>query len=195
VNPQQVALVRRGLLLEYLTLGWNVVGATVVVLAAIKAHSVALAGFGLDSLIEIGASTIVVWELTETGRDREKRALRLIGAAFFALAVYILVQSIRTLSLRLHPGTSPVGIVWLALTLAAMLALAAGKHHTGKQLNNPVLLTEGRVTLVDAFLAGSVLVSLVLNALLGWWWADPAASLVLVSYGLTEGRRAWAEGA
>jgi divalent metal cation (Fe/Co/Zn/Cd) transporter len=89
-----------------------------------------------------------------------------------------LVQSVRTLSLRLHPGTSAMGILWLTLTLAVMLILAAGKHHTGKQLDNPVLLTEGRVTLVDALLAGAVLVGLVLNALLGWWWADPMASLV-----------------
>jgi hypothetical protein len=94
-----------------------------------------------------------------------------------------LVQSVRTLSLRLHPGTSAMGILWLTLTLAVMLILAAGKHHTGKQLDNPVLLTEGRVTLVDALLVGAVLGGLVLNALLGWWWADPMASLIVTVSG------------
>ena len=160
----------RGLFLEYITLGWNVVGVAIVIYAAWKARSVALAGFGLDSLIEIGASTVVIWELTDMGKDREKKALRLIGGAFFALAAYILVQSVRTLYLHIRPENSPLGMVWFVLTFAAMVALAQGKHITGTRLNNPVLLTEGRVTMVDAYLAGSVLVGLVLNTLFGWWW-------------------------
>ena len=188
-------LLRQGLLLEYITLGWNVIGVAVILFAAIKAGSVALAGFGLDSLIEIGASTVVIWELTGVGAERQKRALRLIGGSFIALALYILVQSCRTLYLHAHPAISPLGIVWLSVTFAVMVVLAAGKHRTGTQLNNPVLLTEGRVTLVDAYLAGSVLVGLVLNATLGWWWADPLAGLVIVFYGFKEGRHAWAEGA
>ena len=186
-------LLRRGLLLEYITLGWNVVGVAVVIYAAWKSHSVALAGFGLDSLIEIGASTVVIWELTGTGKDREKKALWLIGAAFFALAVYILVQSARTLYLHVRPDSSALGMAWLVVTFAAMVALAQGKRITGTKLNNPVLLTEGRVTMVDVYLAGSVLVGLVLNALFGWWWADPLAGLVIVFYGFKEGRHAWAE--
>jgi divalent metal cation (Fe/Co/Zn/Cd) transporter len=191
---EEARLLRRGLGLEYITLGWNVIGVVVVIWAALKANSVALAGFGLDSLVEIGASTVVVWELTGTGKNRAKKALRLIGAAFFALAVYILFQSARTLYLHVRPGTSPVGIAWLVLTLIAMLLLAAGKTRTGALLGNPVLQTEGRVTLVDAYLAGSTLLGLVLNALLGWWWADPLAGLVIVFYGFKEGRHAWAEG-
>jgi len=188
-------LLRRGLALEYSTLAWNVVGVVVVIYAALKAHSVALAGFGLDSLIEIGASTVVVWELTGAGKDREKKALRLIGGAFFVLALYILVQSVRSLYLQVKPDTSVLGIVWLLFTFAVMVALAQGKRVTGTKLNNPVLLTEGRVTMVDAFLAASVLVGLILNAALGWWWADPLAGLVIVFYGFKEGRHAWAEGA
>jgi divalent metal cation (Fe/Co/Zn/Cd) transporter len=186
-------LLRRGLLLEYVTLGWNVVGTVVVIAAAIAAHSIALAGFGLDSLVEIGASTVVIWQLRGIHDKRERRALRLISIAFFALAIYILAQSARTFLLHVHPSTSPSGIVWLALTVAAMLALAAGKHTTGTKLNNQVLKTEARVTLVDAYLAGSVLLSLVLNALLGWWWADPLAGLVIVLYGFVEGYHAWRE--
>jgi len=188
-------LLRRGLALEYSTLAWNVVGVVVVIYAALKAHLVALAGFGLDSLIEIGASTVVVWELTGAGKDREKKALRLISGAFFVLALYILVQSVRSLYLQVKPDTSLMGIVWLLFTFAVMVALAQGKRVTGTKLSNPVLLPEGRVTMVDAFLAASVLVGLILNAALGWWWADPLAGLVIVFYGFKEGRHAWAEGA
>lgn len=188
-------LFNRGLLLEYITLGWNVVGSIIVFIAAFKASSIALAGFGLDSLIEIGASTVVVWELKGMGKNREKKALRLIGGAFFALALYVLVQSVRTLLTHVHPATSPLGVVWLVLTVAVMLALAFGKANTGKKLGNEVLKTEGRVTLIDAYLAASVLLGLVLNALFDWWWADPLAGLVIVFYGFKEGQHAWAEGA
>jgi divalent metal cation (Fe/Co/Zn/Cd) transporter len=185
-------LLRRGLWLEYVTLGWNVVGCSVVLVAAVLARSVALAGFGLDSLLEIFASVVVVWQLTGSATEqRERRALKLIGAAFLALAVYVLAQSIVTLVGQAHPATSPGGIAWLALTLVAMLALAWGKARTGGALNNPVLQTEARVTLVDAYLAAAVLIGLLLNAVLGWWWADPMAGLVIVYYGLREGWHAW----
>ncbi|MGH8460339.1 MAG: cation transporter [Stenotrophobium sp.] len=186
-------LLRRGLLLEYITLGWNVVGTVIVIAAAMVAHSVALAGFGLDSLIEIGASAVVIWQLRGIHDRRERIALRSIATAFFALSIYILAQSAHTLWLRVHPGTSHSGMVWLALTLVAMLALAAAKHATGTKLNNQVLKTEARVTLVDAYLAGAVLLGLAFNALWGWWWADPLAGLVIVFYGLSEGRHAWIE--
>ena len=187
----QAQLIRRGLLLEYLTLGWNVVGVIIVVAAAYMARSVALAGFGLDSLIEIFASIIVVWQLLGVNQNRERLALRLIGAAFFALAVYILAQITVTLLTRTHPAPSIVGIVWLAATFIAMLLLAYGKRVTGKQLGNVVLMTEGHVTLIDAYLAGAVLIGLIINALFGWWWADPLASLVIVYYGIREGMHAW----
>ncbi len=180
--------VRHGLVLEFITLGWNVVGSIIVIVAALAAHSVALAGFGLDSLIEIFASVIVVWELTGAGdKDRERRAVRLIGIAFFCLAIYILGQSAYTLISRSHPDTSPRGIAWLSLTLVAMLLLAWGKKATGQRIDNPVLITEGRVTLIDALLAAAVLVGLILNAAFGWWWADPLAGLVIIYYGLKEG--------
>lgn len=187
-------LLRRGLYLEYMTLGWNVVGTIVVVLAAIAAHSVALAGFGLDSLIEIFASVIVVWQLTGANKDRERPALRLIGGAFVALALYILGQTAYTLLTRSHPAPSLGGIVWLAATLIAMLLLSRGKRVTGRQLGNPVLMTEAHVTLIDAALAAAVLAGLILNALLGWWWADPLAGLVIVYYGFKEGWAAWHDG-
>ena len=170
-------LLRRGLYLEYLTLGWNVVGVVIVVAAAFAARSVALAGFGLDSLIEIFASVIVVWQLTGVNQRRGRRALRLIGGAFFALAVYILGQEAFTVISGIRPTASMGGIAWLAATLIAMLLLSQGKRITGRQLGNLVLATEAHVTLIDAYLAAAVLVGLILNAVAGWWWTDPVAGL------------------
>jgi divalent metal cation (Fe/Co/Zn/Cd) transporter len=181
-------LMRRGFALECATLAWNVAGIVVLAIAAISARSVALAGFALDSLIEIGASTVVIWELSGTGEERQRRGLRLIGCAFAVLAVYLLVQSTVVLAGGHHPGHSVGGIVWTAVTAAVMFALAAGKARTGRDLGNPVLRTEGRVTLVDGILATAVLLGLVLNAALGWWWADPAAGYVLVFYAAREVR-------
>jgi divalent metal cation (Fe/Co/Zn/Cd) transporter len=180
-------LLARGLWLEYVTLGWNVVGSVVVVTSAIAAHSVALAGFGIDSLIEIFASVVVVWQLKGVGKDRERVALRLIGVAFILLALYVLAQSTRTLFTQEHPATSPLGIAWLAATLVAMLLLSQAKRITGKELGNPVLTTEAQVTLVDAYLAAAVLLGLVLNVVASLWWADPLAGLVIVYYGAQKG--------
>jgi divalent metal cation (Fe/Co/Zn/Cd) transporter len=185
------ALLERGLHLEYLTLGWNVIGAGVVIAAAIAAGSTALAGLGLDSLIEIFASLVVIWQLNGVDRQCGRRAIQLIGGSFFVLAAYVLVQALSALltGARAHP--SPLGIAWLASTLVAMLLLAWGKHITGKQLGNAVLMTEARVTLIDGLLAAAVLLGLILNAAVGWWWADPLAGLVITYYGLREGWAAW----
>jgi divalent metal cation (Fe/Co/Zn/Cd) transporter len=179
-------LLRRGRVLEAVTLSWNVVGIVVLAIAAIGARSVALAGFGLDSLIEIGASTVVLWELSGTGEERQRRALRLIGGAFVALALYLAVQSSLVLADGYHPRHSLLGIAWTAVTAMAMFLLAGGKARTGRALQNPVLQTEGRVTAIDGVLAVAVLVGLVLNSALGWWWADPAAAYVLVYYASRE---------
>ena len=187
-DTRRRALLRRGLALEYATLSWNVVGIVVLGFAAVAARSVALAGFGLDSLIEIGASAVVIWELSGTGADRQRRALRLIGAAFAALAVYLAVQSTWVLAAGFRPRHSPLGIGWTAITAAVMFALAYGKSRTGRALGNPVLATEGRVTLVDGILAAAVLAGLLLNAVAGWWQADPAAGYVLVWYAAAECR-------
>lgn len=187
----EARLLQRGLWLEYATLGWNVVGIGIVFAAAFAARSVALAGFGLDSVIEIFASVIVVWQLKGINANRERTALRLIGGAFFALALYILAQTAYVLLSGSRPNTSSLGIVWLAATLVAMLLLSVGKRATGTRLGNAVLMTEAHVTLIDAYLAAAVLVGLILNALFGWWWADPIAGLVIVYYGIREGLAAW----
>ncbi|HEU0115339.1 MAG TPA: cation transporter [Thermomicrobiales bacterium] len=177
IEAQRPPLLTRGLRLEYVTLGWNVVGVIVVAVAALRAQSVALAGFGLDSLIEIFASVVVIWELTGAPQEREERAQS---------AVVVFTPS--------RPAPSPLGIVWLAITAGAMFLLAWGKRRTGRQLGNPVLTKEAGVTVVDGLLAVAVLIGLILNAAFGWWWADPLAGLVIVGYGLREGWQAWQDG-
>ena len=180
-------LLRRAYRLEGVTLGWNVVGVVVLVVAAIQARSVALGGFGLDSLIEIGASTVVIWELSGTHDDRQHLALRMIGVAFVVLATYLAVQSTWVLLFGHRPDPSPVGIIWTAVTAVVMFTLAAGKADVGRRLPNPVVASEGRVTFVDGMLATAVLTGVALNAGLGWWWADPLAGYVILFYGLREG--------
>ena len=185
-SERAVRLLRRGRLLEGITLVWNVVGIAVLAFAAIAARSVALAGFGLDSLIEIGASTVVLWELSGVGEERQRRALRLIAFAFLALAAYLLVQASVVLAAGLHPRHSIVGIAWTAVTAMVMFSLAEGKRRTGTALGNAVLTSEGRVTFIDGLLAVAVLAGLALNAAFAAWWADPVAGLVLVYYALRE---------
>jgi divalent metal cation (Fe/Co/Zn/Cd) transporter len=196
VSPIERRLLRQGLLLEYATLTWNVAGTAVLCVAAVGARSVALAGFGVDSLIEILASTVVVWQLQGAGdAARERRALRIIAVAFVLLAAYIAVQTGVTLRSRSHPGHSPLGIGWLALTVVAMLVLATGKYNIGKRLGSVLLRLEARVTVIDGALAAAVLVGVVLNTTAGWWWADPVSALVILAYGLREATHAWAEAA
>jgi divalent metal cation (Fe/Co/Zn/Cd) transporter len=181
-------LLRRGFFLEYATLGWNVIGIGVLAVAAVAARSVALAGFGLDSLIEIGASLVVIWELSGTGLARQRRALILIAVSFAGLALYLVAQSTVVLAAGFKPHHSPAGIAWTAITAIVMFALATGKHRTGTLLANPVLRAEGRVTLVDGLLAVAVLAGLLANATADWWWADPMAGYVLVIYAMREVR-------
>lgn len=179
-------LLRTGLALESVTLGWNMVGVVVLAALAIRSGSIALAGFGLDSLIEIGASAVVLWELSGTGEARQRRALRLIGVAFLLLAVYLLVASLGALATGHRPDGSTGGIIWTAITAAVMFTLAALKARTGRGLGNPVLITEGRVTFIDGLLATAVLLGVALDTVLGWWWADPLAGLVIVYYAVRE---------
>ena len=179
-------LVRTGIGLEAITLAWNVVGVAVLAVLAYASASVALLGFGLDSLIEIFASIVVIWELTGVDERRQRLALRLIGVAFALLAVYLLVQAAVALVAGHRAAPTPAGAGWTAATAVAMFALAFGKARVGGRLGNRVLITEGRVTLVDGILACSVLVGIGLNGLFAWWWADPVAGLVIVVYAVRE---------
>ncbi len=170
------------------TLSWNVAGVIILAIAAVGARSVALAGFGLDSVIEIGASTVVLWELAQVAPTRQRKALRLIGSSFVVLAIYLAAQSTIVLAIGFRPHHSSLGIAWTAMTAAVMFALALGKKKIGTSLDNPVLKAEGRVTLIDAILATAVLAGLTFNALLGWWWADPVTGYVILYYALREAR-------
>ena len=184
-------LLGRGLRLEYATLSWNVLEVGLVAVAAILARSVALAGFGLDSCIEIFASLVVVWQIMGTATpEREQRAVRLIGFAFLGLALYLIGQTAVTLALGVRPESSLLGIGSLAATTVVMFSLAAAKGRTGRALGNRTLQTEAKVTMVDGALAATILVGLVLNAAFGWWWADLAGGVIIIGYGLREGSHA-----
>jgi divalent metal cation (Fe/Co/Zn/Cd) transporter len=181
----------RGLRLEYATFGWNVGGIAVLVVAAVMARSVALAGFALDSGIEIFASVVVVWQLKGTATpQREHRAVRLIGISFFSLALYLVGQTAATLAADIRPDSSPLGIGVLAATTVVMFSLAAAKARTGRALGNRTLQTEAKVTMIDGALAAAILSGLVLNTAFGWWWADLVGGAVIIGYGLREGAHA-----
>ena len=193
-TPDRDQLLRRGLQLEYATLGWNVLEIVFVGSAAIAARSVALSGFAIDSFIEVFASIVVIWQLKGiASADRERRAVTMIGFALVLLALFIIGQSIVTVVLGLHPRESPFGIAWLAATVFAMLGLAYAKSRTGAALENPVLQEEAKVTMIDGILASGILVGLVLNLAFGWWWADLAAGGILVVYGFSEAREVFVQ--
>jgi len=179
-------LLAAGRSLEAMTMAWNVAGVIVLALTALKAHSVALGGFGLDSAVEIAASALVLHELRGSNPAQEKRTLKLIGWAFIVLAVYLSAQSTVLLVAGVHPDHSPLGMAWTGLTAIVMFMLATAKYRVGDQLQSQVLMTESRVTFVDGLLATFVVAGLAANTLLGWWWADPASAFIIVAYSVRE---------
>lgn len=190
------ALLRRGLRLEYLTVGWNVAEGLIAVGAGIAAGSVALIGFGTDSFVEVISGLVLVWRLhaeasghlDEEAVERvERRAERLVGIAFLLLAVYVAVQAMIDLASGERPYASPVGIVLTAVSLAVMLWLAGAKRRTGEALSSRALIADARQTLACWSLSFVTLSGLVLNALLGWWWADPVAGLAIAVLLVREG--------
>ncbi len=190
---EEQKLLKKGLTLEYITLGWNIVGCVILAFTAYYAHSVALVGFGIDSAIEIFASVVVVWQLRATHKNDELKALKFIGTAFMLLAVYISIQSIFALVYNSRPQQSVVGIIWLTLTVIAMFLLAYGKLEVGKKLQHNVLQAEAKVTLVDGILASVVLISLLLNFFFGIWIVDILAGFIIAGYSFIEGLHAWKE--
>jgi len=134
-----------------------------------------------------------MWELNGIVGNRQRKGLRLLSIAFFILGIYIFVQSLYNLIYHNRPLQSTIGIIWLLLTFIAMITLALKKFQLGKQLNNAVLLTGGRVTLVDAALAAIVLISMLLNIVLRWWWADIIGGIILMGYCFWEAIHTWKE--
>ena len=182
---------RRGLRLEYLTIGWNVLEGIVAIASGVAAGSVALVVFGLDSFIEVGAAGVVVWELKGIDENREKKALRIIGATFFVLAGYVAITATRDLLLRERPSESVPGLVLAAASLLVMPGLAWAKRRTGKRLGSATLVADSAETLLCSYLSAILLVGLALNAAFGWWWADPLAAYGIAVLAVREGREAW----
>jgi divalent metal cation (Fe/Co/Zn/Cd) transporter len=173
---------RRGRLLEYFTLGWNLLEAVIAIGAGWVAGSTALAGFGFDSLIESASGGALLWRLQdgETGHLREETALRLVGASFLLLAVWVAWEAGSALWLRESPEVSPVGIGLAAVSLVVMPILARAKRKVAEDLDSAALTADSRQTDLCAYLSAILLAGLGLNALFGWWWADPVAALGMV---------------
>ena len=182
---------RRSRWLLYATIGWNSIEAVVAVGAGFASGSVALVGFGFDSLIEVFAASVVLWQMNGLHETRERRALRLIGASFFILAAYIGAEAVRTLVAAEHARESTVGIALAAISLIVMPTLAIAKRRIGKRLGSSTLTAEATQTMLCVYLSAVVLVGLLLQSFLGWWWADPVAGMVIAVLALREGRDAW----
>jgi divalent metal cation (Fe/Co/Zn/Cd) transporter len=178
-------IAKRGRMLQYLTIIWNLAECIVALVAGFVASSIALVGFGLDSAIEVTSSVAAIWRLSrdadEARREAaERRALQAIGICFLLLAVYVLQDGVSALAERKAPGHSTAGIAIAALSLIVMPTLVRSKRRIARRLGSGALEAEARQTRVCAYLSAILLVGLALNAQLGWWWADPAAALAMV---------------
>ena len=193
--PQErTALERRAKLLAWGGNGWHVIEFAVAVGAGIAAGSVALIGFGIDSVIEALAGGVIVW-LFSSGRGAshtaERRAQQLVAASYAILVAYVGVEATRDLLGSHHPAASWVGIGLAAFTAPTMPLLARAKRNVGKKLNSSATVSEAGQNMICAYLSVALLVGLLANALVGWWWADPAAALVIAAVAGKEGIDAW----
>ena len=187
-------LVGRARLLAWAGIGWHAVEAGVAVGAGLAAGSIALIGFGADSVVESFAGLVVVWRFAggRAGSEAaEDRAQKLIGASFILIAAYVAIEATRTLLVGDHPDPSWVGMALATVTLATMPPLAAAKARVGERLGSSATKSEGRQNMLCAYLSAGLLVGLGANAVLGWWWADPAAALLIAAVAVREGREAW----
>jgi divalent metal cation (Fe/Co/Zn/Cd) transporter len=193
-RTESSSLRRRALWLEYGTIAWNVIEALVALLSGIAAGSIALIGFGFDSSIEVLAASVVVWQLRgSVTEERERRALRLIAITFFILAAYVTVESVRGFISDVGADTSTVGIALASLSLVIMPSLAWAKRRTGERMNSRTLIADSAETFLCAWLSAILLGGLLLNAVGGWWWADPLAALGIAALAVREGVEAWQE--
>ena len=188
---------RRGFWLEYASMAWMTAEAAVAITAGVLASSIALTGFGLDSVIEFFAAAIVVWQLRGeiAGQERETKAVRLIGVTFFALATYLTVEGIRDLVTGARPRESLPGLVIAAAALLVMPGLAVAKRATGRALGNRTLVADSAETAFCAATSAATLAGVGLNTALGWWQADPIAGLVIAALAVKEGLEAWEDSA
>lgn len=183
---------RRAQLLAAGSVSYNLVEAVIAVGAGLAAGSVALVGFGLDSVVEVSSGLIILWQFRHAvPEEREKQALRLMALSFFALAAYVTFESVRALMTEHEPESSPVGISLAAASLVIMPFLSWAQRRTGRQLGSDAVVADSTQTLLCTYLSAVLLVGLVLNATLGWSWADPLAGLVIAAVAVREGREAW----
>jgi len=189
INTEPVS-VRRGRRLAYLTIIWNLLEGIIAVSAGILAGSIALVGFGVDSVIEVSSGAIILWRLL-SGEHREQLALKLVGVSFFALAAYVAFDAVKSLWLIEPPEATYVGIAIAALSLIVMPWLAREKRKVANKLNSRAMRADSRQTDICTYLSAILLGGLGLNALFGWWWADPVAALVMAPIIAKEGLEAW----
>ena len=182
---------RRAVRLAWATIAWNVVEAVVAIAAGSAASSIALVGFGLDSTVEVMSAIVIVWQFRGLAVDRERRALKLIAVSFFGLAAYVAVQALIDLFRRSEPDTSALGIVLAAASLVVMPLLARVKRHNGQAMASATVVADSNQTKLCAYLSAILLAGLILNATVGWWWADPVAALAIAALAINEGREAW----
>jgi divalent metal cation (Fe/Co/Zn/Cd) transporter len=188
---------RRGLRIEYFGLGYNVAEAAIGIVAGLAAGSVALFGFGLDAVVEASSSLVIIWRLnversgSSSSEEAEHKAIRMVAVAFFALAAYIAVNSTVDLVRGHRPDESTVGIVLAVVSLAVMPWLARQKRRIASELHSGSMLADSKQTELCTYLSAVLLVGLVANATLGWWWADPVAGLGIAFFAANEGRELW----
>jgi divalent metal cation (Fe/Co/Zn/Cd) transporter len=187
-------LIRRARLLAWLGVGWHAVEAAVAIGAGVVASSVALVGFGADSVVEAIAGVVVLWRFATSraaSEQAERRAQQLIAVSFLVIALYVGVEAARTLIAGRHPDASWIGIGLSVVTLATMPALARAKARVGDRLGSCATKSEGRQNMLCAYLSAALLGGLLANAAAGWWWADPVTALVIAAVAVKEARDAW----
>jgi divalent metal cation (Fe/Co/Zn/Cd) transporter len=191
---ERARLVRRAKFLARLGIAWHGLEAAVAIGAGVVAGSIALVGFGADSLIESVAGFVLLWRFAAsraTSEEAEHRAQKLIGMSFFVLAAYVGVEAVRNLLATAHPDVSYVGIGLAIVTLATMPPLAVAKGRLGDRLGSSATKSEGRQNMLCAYLSAALLVGLSANAILGAWWADPVTALLIAAVAVREGVEAW----
>lgn len=191
-TEERIKLGRRAQMLAGASVTYNAIEAAFAVGAGVAASSIALIGFGLDSLVEMSSGLIILWQFRhKVPEQREKRALRMLAVSFFALAAYVSFESIRALLFREVSETSRVGILVAILSLLVMPILSMAQRRTGERLGSRSVVADSKQTLLCTYLSAVLLTGLVLNATLGWWWADPLVGLIVAGLALYEGREAW----
>lgn len=178
-------------------MGWNAAEGGVAIVSGVLAGSIALIGFGVDSFVEVLSGAVIVWRLSKEGhgaqlsRAAEQRAVKIIAVSFLLLAVGVAAESIRTLATRARPDESLPGIALAAVSLVVMPLLARAKHAVGRRLGSRAVEADATETVLCVWLSAVLLAGLGLNALFGWWWADPVAALGVAAAALREGRESW----